>query len=301
MAYVYASIIKVIGNRKEQFIFILKMSSPFIFIIVAYLVSYFVFRMNFPPAYLGVSELSLPTVNQLISVISIFSTSGVVFSLEIPIFHKETYIYIWVVLLIVGSYFYAKKDRQLRSNINVGKLILICLIFTVLPNIIFAFAERYREWVLTDSFYLGSYYASFPISLALTLFMSSLVNKSSMYFNLCLLASVLLLFNSASKNHFESIQFFEISKINSDRWSFIRRLSSDIKARNVTIEEDIICTNALITANDAYDYWSYKLQKYSNRNIRVVYNRMATDCKYAIVRNDNNELIFAVYGIEIYK
>lgn len=165
------------------------------------------------------------------------------------------------------SYFYRKKS------------LVILGFFIFSPNLLFGLTEGYRKWASHDPHYIGNYFSSFPLAMAIAFLVLSLVGGAkSKYENALFFFILYVIFCSAFGNYLRWSQLEETNRDESVLWQkAIRYLSQQPYDHN---RQTLICaTNAPehVSADDKY--WSQYLSKIFASNIRYLSNTVSpTSC-----------------------
>lgn len=281
-----------IGNAIERIKKIISKSLLYpLLLVLLYLLLYKVFQSYYPSSYEG-SRLSIPTALDFIKVIYTLSISGIVLPSSIISLLNYQYSYNLQALLstsLISAGFFLSLLHLRQINLSTRKIflsMLILIIFCMLPNILLAFSEKYRNMALNGgvSFYLGGYYSAFAIAVLYALAMV-LIRKffyfSVLFGSIFLFTLVIIFFLLTYQNQYSSEQFFRLSKDESVRWKYVDEVSNLISSQNLKIHS--ICTNSLIEADDPNDYWSYYLSNKSHQIISLKYKKVDfQDCDAVI-------------------
>jgi hypothetical protein len=190
----------------------------------------------------------------------------------------------------------AGRVRQSRAGYGLAVLLVIPFIF--LPNLLFAFTERYRAWVKQEPFYIGSFYSGFAICLALALTLAWLFStEQGVKCCRALLCLVLLLVTLlVYRNQVQANRFFDESRLQSIRWALARNLGDKLAKEH--LDTHTICTQTLIRGEDPYDYWSSYISDRAGRKISLRYSKtLDDDCdSFLTYRNWGDSCYFNLVG-----
>jgi hypothetical protein len=238
-----------------------------------YLALYAGFKVLHPGSYEGTKGLTLAPWVEIARTIWAFSINGIFLRIGTSHFGSLAWwplIYAAVVVfgLIAASKAFPIGPGHLQKHVGVA---VVCILFFVFaPNVLFAFTERYRTWVIRDPYYLGSYYSSFAICLALALLVSRLQVFRSRYLRAGTLGLMLTVFSLlAYGNQVQSMNFYSRSRRDAIRWPAADALADTIRNQNWNAQQ--ICTTSFITAADPYDYWSYYLSHRIGYAVEIVF------------------------------
>jgi hypothetical protein len=151
-------------------------------------------------------------------------------------------------------------DSLTPSYLFKRKALVILGFFIFSPNILFGFVEGYREWAARDPHYVGNYFSSFPLAMAIALAVLYLVggNKSKQEKALFILI-LYVFFSSACDNYLRWSQLAEINRNGSVIWQQgIRQLEQQtFDAHRQTLICGVNAPKRHLTGNDKY--WSQYL------------------------------------------
>jgi hypothetical protein len=253
----------------------LRVSIPIFWAMGLWLMLYLLFRAAFPSHYRG-EDISLGSARDMAITVLQFSRAG----LNLSALYKLSWA--WntpaaSAAVLAGLAFFAL-FQQLKSKVS-GQLLVVLavlgVLFALAPNAIYAFTPRYREWVRSDPYYLGSFYGAFSLvfSIGATfLFIGRISWKK--WISVVLSCALALFFSlNAYANHLESFRFFREHRQNRQLWNLVDdAVSSGLKqmldANAVLVAPQLVRMPMLSPL--AYDYWSYHMRQLLGRPIQVV-------------------------------
>jgi len=252
----------------------LKLNRSLVVLPIIYLTLYFGFKKMFPSDYAG-TKFSIGPIHAMLSTIWHFSMNGIFTEIA----KRNFDVFDWRALtttIVLGSVFVIKvrqiyeSERSFSSKeILLASMVVIPFVF--LPNVLFAFTERYRQWVLSEPYYLGSFYSGFAICIFLGLFtvfiFSSSLSRKAKNYILTFYTAVFSLIVYCHQIH--SLRFFDASKNEAVRWALADDLGAAILKESLPV--NYICTESLLTIDDPYDYWSYYLSDIVSKQISLKY------------------------------
>lgn len=258
-----------------------KKFAPLAVIYVFYLALYVGFKQYVGVVYEG-TVLAWDSPMRILRAIGIFSFGGFNFFewLLIDFTHlKLKHSLPGLVFLAVGFAFtkYALDGR--RTFRITWSQIAIFLPFVFLPNILYGFVERYRDWAEGSRIYLGNYYSAFALATIFALLVvkiGQLVGQSGSRLSMLafrLVVPVLLTvvaLGAIKKNS----DFFDIVRGYSSHWKIVDSLIERGKLSEVK-DGDVIVLNSLLTfpvmSNESYPYWQVYIGKRLGRHFRTVH------------------------------
>ncbi len=231
------------------------------FIVAAglYLVCWGAFRHLFPSSYEGTS-LSVGSLKAMVGTVLRFSASALALVPHRPAFDFATAA-LTLVCVIGFAANYAAVWRAAPFTPRaaaIGAAILVPLIFA--PNLLYAFTERYREWVRKTPYYVGSFYSAFFAALAVCMVLAGLARLHArmpavarLVYAVCVASYSIATYS----NHVTARAFFEATRSKVMKWKAVDSLLAGNPALIARIET--LHTNLLILRPDVYEYWDYYL------------------------------------------
>lgn len=272
-----------------------------LFIVLVYLVTYYLWRVSYPPSYPGTSELRLNSLFEVLNAAQKFSFGGIFISFnpkqiikyDINYLATSATLIIFIGTLLAAGAAYQAKERL--SNYQFLMAVLCFLLVIYSPNIILSLSPRYLEWVKNDSFYHGSYYSAYFIATLLALCLNQILqyfrlHKSFLSFSVFFICASSFYLNSLYANQNNSQIYFDESVVNADRWRSVNILLKKIQILNSDNVD--ICTNTLIKTDDPYDYWSLYLSHRAGKRIRIIFSESPKSCE--------NYLIYDGFGYSFF-
>ncbi len=256
---------------------------PYAVVTAVYLVLYAAWRYAYPPSYTG-HKMSLAGPYETISTIVIFSLNG----LDLGSFLTFDFSWSGSALLagatvLATTFIVLRKFHHSLPYRAIASLSLMAVLFIFIPNILFGFMPKYRQWVKADPFYLGSYYSAFPMAVLLGLFSMAVVKAASRY-NQQVAAALLLslIFANAS---YQTVQraapFYAQQHENRRMWDMAEGLIEAADKNGLSKASTIVApymNNMPYLHPGMYDYWSRYFSMRLGRKISVV-DRFDGDAK----------------------
>ena len=255
-------------------------------VVLLYIILYFSFRKLYATSTRGID--SFGNLYDVIRTIFNFSIHGLhvlakPFSVYILNLNTPTNIFLAVTfagLLLLGmALIIPRIENNLSPSYLYNKSSLLILGFFIFsPNILFGFVETYRRWASSDPHYVGNYFSSFPLAMAITLFVLYLVGGQKSKHEKALFFIILyVFFFSASDNYLRWSQLADTNREASILWN--KAIISLKQHPFDPNKQSSICTNNApkthITGNDKY--WSQYLSKELSRNIIYESNRTSNN------------------------
>lgn len=172
-------------------------------------------------------------------------------------------------------------NENLTPNALYKKSSLIVLVFFIFsPNILLGLVEGYRKWAAYDPHYVGNYFSSFPLTMAVTLGLLYLVGGDKSKHEKILFALILYLFFSAAfDNYARWGKLAEINRNGNLAWqkAFHQLSQKSFEPQHQSLVCGINAPKQYITGDDKY--WSKYLSKKFSSDILYVSNKVsATSC-----------------------
>lgn len=168
---------------------------------------------------------------------------------------------IWLILPETSN---TTRERLLQSPISIVLISLIALSL----NLLHGMTEGYRQWAMTNPYYIGNYLSSFPLAMLAASVTTFLVGGSKMASEKTLaLIVTALLANSAASNMMKWSDFSSKNKADASLWTaYINDLKKETK--DINERKLIICSfhsPEKVSGDDLF--WSYQLTKDLKRPI----------------------------------
>jgi len=185
----------------------------------------------------------------------------------------------YAVLISLGLFFILPriKDELVPSTLYQKRSLLVLGFFIFSPNILFGLVEGYRKWAANDPHYVGNYFSSFPLAIAIALLLIYLVGgKKSQHEKILFLLILSVFFISSFNNYLRWGNLAEINRRGTILWEkTLKQLNQESFDPH---RQNLLCAiNApkqYITGDD--QYWSkYLSQKYST-DILYSSNKVST-------------------------
>jgi len=251
------------------------LSLPILVAASLWLIFWISFRAAYPPEYTG-GELGLSRFSDMLKTVILFSLSGLNFSAIWKIPWKLNGWAITAALLSGIAFFLLLRKAQNRLGWNL--LILIAVLggfFALAPNLVFGFTPRYREWVKHDTYYLGSFYASFSLLFLVGAAVLSIQRLIRHQLASVATSLVLALAFAASvyANHLDAERFFRTHRINRQSWSIVEMALAQGMAEQLPTKFILVAPSLMRMPKltpGAYDYWSYYMTQALGYPLQVV-------------------------------
>lgn len=260
------------SSIKNQIIAALKANRPMLVAVATYLVLYGAFRANFfKPEVVGSGlTLSLAPTSEIIRTIIKFSLGGISMKIKLPTLDEILGLGgAFSVILALGLssvlFFTRQKESPAFLRVPLGWLVLVYC--ACAPNILYAFTERYRDWVIHDSCYIGSYYSAYAIALGLALIVTGeFSSPGRIRANWGAYVSMLAAFALASMLNFNTTQsYFNEKRQDALHWSAMQQAIPALKQSNIMR----LCSETFVTHTNEAQYWSYYLKGMMARGMQV--------------------------------
>lgn len=172
-------------------------------------------------------------------------------------------------------------DESTMPSFLFKKEALVVLGFFVFsPNILFGFVDGYRKWAAHDPHYVGNYFSSFPLAMAIALAVLYLVGGRKSKQEMVLFFLILyVFFSSACDNYLRWSQLAEANRDSSVVWQkAIQQLSRQhFDTQRQTQVCGIDAPRRSITGDDKY--WSQYLSGKFSADILYISNKVSrTGC-----------------------
>jgi hypothetical protein len=226
-------------------------------------------------SYTG-KTLSLASFRDVTRTIVGFSISGLDFKGVWPQnWHWDTPAVVVALIVSCASFWcMSRLAREIRPRLllwQVG-LGIGCML---LPNTLFGFMERYRNWLITAyNFYMGSFYAGFAEALVIAALSIWIVNQAtrSRFAGMLAAAAIAVFLGIATfSNVTKTEAFYALQRENRKIWDLVEAsLATTGGPKDATI---IVAPqlNTMSQLNPAiYDYWSFYFSGKFQRPIRVL-------------------------------
>ncbi len=168
------------------------------------------------------------------------------------------------------------EGNLIAPNLYKKKSLAVLVFFILSPNILYGFVEGYRKWANYDPHYVGNYFSSFPLAMAIALIVLYLVGGNKSKHEKALFFLVLyVFFSSACDNYLRWGQLAKNNRNESVLWqNAIQNLSQHTFDAHL---QTLICaTNAPQHVSGDDKYWSQYLSKKFSANILYISNRVST-------------------------
>jgi hypothetical protein len=211
-------------SKLKAFLLSSKKFHIIIFISIAYITSYYIFSTHFTSNYEGVNF----SVGSFFSTFdSLFRLTGASFAVtllhirlkNISVFAVLTIIILLAAFFVTTYKSLANKNYQLRipssENARKGsssKLILTTFAASFIPNLLFVFTERYRNWAHAYPLYLGALPSTMVLTVTIWLFLMHFSKRLAL---LKVLLISLLIFSIA--NTISNVSFWNSKKVESNK------------------------------------------------------------------------------------
>ncbi len=254
-----------------------------LFFSILYIVLYLGFRKVFPSTYQG-NQVSLASLKEMIRPVWVFSWSGIYLPQRGSEFRVWDIRALFTSLLVLSSaaaslFAFMRRDQNETKTGRYLKTGLILFPCIFLPNLLFALTSRYRQWVLSDPYYIGSYYSGFIICLIITLGVAWFTSRRNQPLKIVekTVVGILLLILSGLTyaNQVQANRFFDWSRVDSRKWPLVNQLSQVTDLRGSTSK--VLCSNTLIEGYDPYDYWSYYLSMKTGNKIQLKFSKFDSE------------------------
>ncbi|MFL9879125.1 hypothetical protein PQR63_12065 [Herbaspirillum rhizosphaerae] len=254
----------------------------------SYLLLYAIYRMIYGSSYAGAQGLSWSNTHDVLYTVYAFSVNGIYirglrdwfWDLSLPASHISVIVAVGMAFCIFLQAFSPKKT----SGIISFKCILSIVLFIFIPNILFGLTERYRGWATKGPYYIGSYFSSFAICLALAVAIVFLLTYTSKKLFITFFSNgiAVLLASSiafgAYLNHYQSVSFFDKSRNDARRSSSMAALGDALHSRNIG-PFSTLCITSLMADADPYDYWSFFISKRAKYPVKVMLGKTNKKCE----------------------
>jgi hypothetical protein len=157
------------------------------------------------------------------------------------------------------------------------KSLVVLGFFIFSPNILFGFVEGYRKWAAYDPHYVGNYFSSFPLAMAVALLLIYLVGGDKARQEKILFLLILyVFFSSAFDNYARWGNLAEINRNGSVLWqkAILKMEHQTFKHNGQTLLCGINAPKQYITGDDKY--WSQYLSNKFSSDILYVSNKIST-------------------------
>jgi hypothetical protein len=255
----------------------IRVSLPVFLAAGLWLVCWISFRAAFPADYSG-GNLGLGHPNDMLGTVLQFSLSGLNFNAIWNVSWKWNG---WALAAAAASGLAMfLLLRQIGNRFSWHLLALFAVIgafFAIAPNAVFGLTPRYREWVKHDTYYLGSFYASFSLVFlvgAIFLSIQRLArNRLISAITSFVLASIFTVNTYANK--LDAEQFFKTHRVNRQAWTIVELSLTKGMAEQLPQETVLVAPllmNMPMLEPGAYDYWSYYMTQALGYPLQVVSN-----------------------------
>lgn len=257
---------------KNQIIRALRVNQSMLAVVIAYLVLYVAFRANFfkPEIVGGGLMFSLASVSEIVKTIYKFSLGSIAMKIRLPTMDEILSLaglFSLILTLGLSLALVTTRKRVSSSFVRMPLGWLVLLYAAIAPNILYAFTERYREWALGDSCYIGSYYSVFAIALSIALVVTKeFPSFGSIRRNYGVYISIMVaLFIASSLNFINTKNYFDYKRLDALHWPAMQAAIPALKQSNITR----LCSETFVTHPSDAHYWTYYLKGTLNRDMQV--------------------------------
>lgn len=262
-----------------------------VIVVVAYVILYLGFRKFFATGSRGIDAWGNPF--EILKTIFNFSIHGFNIQLK-PITEMVLEQYsttslvlavLFASLVALGMFFLIPRiDENLTpSNLYKKKSLAVLGFFIFSPNILLSLVEGYRKWANYDPHYVGNYFSSFPLAMAIALVVLYLVGGDKSKNEKVLFVLILyVFFSSAIDNYLRWEKLATTNRGESVLWvKAINRLSQ--QTFDPQHQSTICGINAPKHVSGDEKYWSQYLTRKLSTNIRYLANPVSqTSCDVAL-------------------
>lgn len=201
------------------------------------------------------------------SIFELYSNTNILFSAA------------YAVLISLGLYLIIPRinEEQIPNVLYRKKSLLVLGFFIISPNILLGLVEGYRKWAAYDPHYVGNYFSSFPLAMAITLLLVYLVGgEKSKHEKILFLLIIYVFFSSAFDNYLRWGKLAEINRNGTMLWEkSLKQLNRENFAPH---RQNLLCAinspRQYITGDDKY--WSKYLSKRYSAEILYSSNMIST-------------------------
>lgn len=263
---------RMFDDFKNQMVRAIKNNVSMIVAVVAYLLIYAIFRaFYFKPELVGGGlTFSLAPAPEIINTIIKFSLSGFSWKIKLPsVDNLISLASLFSLMLGIGLTLVLNSTRSKEQSsylrVPYGWLILIYCVCA--PNILYAFTERYRDWVTADPYYIGSYYSAYAIALGLALIVTKeLPDSKGLRLNWELYVGILIAFVLVSTHNFVNAQtYYDGKRQDALHWPAMQAAIPSLKRNNITH----LCSETFVTHPSHAVYWSAYLKGEMGKDVFV--------------------------------
>jgi hypothetical protein len=207
----------------------------------------------------------------MLRTVFVFSAAGLLDAPHRPLLGADWEV---VALALVSSAGFALNYRTvLRERVLTGRALALIaatsVVLALLPSVLYAFTERYREWVIRRPYYVGSFYSAFFLIVAICAILAALrlPDAQSSTARLVYAGVVAYFALTAYTNHLGGQTYHEHSRSKRIRWQAADALVATQQARAGAMRT--IYTSFLIRQPDPYRYWDYYLSSRIGHKVEV--------------------------------
>jgi hypothetical protein len=260
------------------------------FTLVIVLALYVIFFFGFRKVYETTTIRSIDTGDNLFEILKTiysFSIHGFHFQLKpftgaILETYTSTNIFLSAVyagLIALGLFLIIPRinEEAVPSVLYRKKSLVVLGFFIFSPNILLGLVEGYRKWAAYDPHYVGNYFSSFPLAMAVALLLIYLVGGDKARHEKILFILVLyVFFSSAFDNYARWGKMAEINRNGSVLWqkAILKMEHQTFKHNGQTLLCGINAPKQYITGDDKY--WSQYLSNKFSSDILYVSNKITT-------------------------
>jgi hypothetical protein len=244
-------------------------------VVLLYLALYIGFDLLYPYASYKSKTLSLAGFRQVADTIVGFSISGLNFKSVVPQNFQWNAPALATAFLVLSVCFWGM--RRLAFKMQGRRLLWIAVFATIcmlLPNILFGFMDRYRNWLLTaNNFYLGSFYSGSAEAVVIAALSLWVVRQAARIHLAGVVAAIIAVFLAVAtySNVTQAEFFYDVHRENRKIWDLVEASISLTGGPN---EAAIIVAPQLTRMTQLtpsiYDYWSFYFTEKFQHPVRVI-------------------------------
>jgi hypothetical protein len=263
------------------------------------------FRLKFPSSYAG-NKLSLASFRSISATAWAFTASGVNWSAPARLpenfaAHPNTHTPA-IIALVIAAVIFAVLRRKEITTVPLSRLCragAVAGAIMVVPNLPFAFTERYRSWVEHgDIYYHGSFCAGFGWAMLLLAGAALLLRpfrSPVIRLGLPLMLSVAVAMASFA-NLMDSRRFYGQHAANRKIWQLVGEALPHLE---VPPEASIVVAPSLgnlpLLAADVYDYWSFYFSRQLGRPVKVLVSQRQWNEYFATAQEASPVAVFQTW------
>jgi len=273
LALAYLHLQKMCQRRVQRFIRALAAVWHFGLAALLYVLLYVGFNRLYPDSSYSGKALSLASFRKVTSTIVGFSISGLDFRSAWPRDWHWDVASLLVALLVACSSFWsmARLPCEIRSKrlLWIAAFGIVCML---LPNTLFGFMERYRNWLITAyNFYNGSFYAGFAEAVVVAAISVWIVQQVGRSRRAWMAAIGIFLGIATFSNVRKTEAFYALQRENRKTWDLVdASISTTGGPRNAAIIVAPQLTQMSQLNPAIYDYWSFYFSEKFQRPVRVI-------------------------------